>query len=590
MTTALETAPIDPKRLEDLLGLPELRPFSLTNDAAENYGAGFVAAAYCGFKRPPTPIPGIWLHGWVPENAYVHPDLIFGVRFSEHAERPLWVAKKHEEEYLRLHGASQVEAIGLPLVYLPHRPIPRRPRSLLVMPVHSTDGTSTTADFEDYIDVIDGLRGQFSEIVICVHPSCWRRGYWVEPFQQRGYQVIRGASTGDANALERVRTLLSTFEFMTTNGFGSHLAYGAFYGAKVSIYGSYVEPQAEDYRRFASYTATPGLLELTVQAFSSTTIKQTYPHLFCLPQEAQRAEDWGRFELGATNKRSPRQLRALFGWSRTRQVAYFLREAAPEGLKHVAKLVQRPQYRAEQAELARLRRLPPHQPGVSHLPGHSWRFLDAASFLSSYRDWFQQELYRFYTPDQNPFIIDVGARTGLGPAYWKRIYPQSRVLAFEPDPAAFAALEANCQTSKLEGVRLLPQAIWTDEGTVALKRDAGYCSRVVEEELPGTVRVPACRLEPYLRETVHFLRLNVPGHEVKILQDCGDTLRNVRNLVVEYHSFFEGAQELDLLFGLLKRAGFRVHVHAPVVSRQPLAFRQVRQATDLQLRVFAYRE
>src|SRR5262249_1705902 len=150
-----------------------------------------------------------------------------------------WVAREDEEAWLRDGGYANVKAIGLPITYLPHKEVPRAPGSLLVMPPH-TGGDSVSAwDFDAYAEEVAALRPQFAHIAVSVSPSCWDRGYWADAFMRRGIEVFKGAESLDRNCLERLRTILSSFEYVTTCHFGSQVAYAAYFGAKVSLYGKY---------------------------------------------------------------------------------------------------------------------------------------------------------------------------------------------------------------------------------------------------------------------------------------------------------------------------------------------------------------
>ena len=80
---------------------------------------------------------------------------------------------------------------------------------------------------------------------VCVNGHDWVRGNWVHDFRDAGFEVIRGA--GDESSLERMASLFAQFEFVTTNGFGSLIAYASAFGARVSFYG----PFSEVTRRFA---------------------------------------------------------------------------------------------------------------------------------------------------------------------------------------------------------------------------------------------------------------------------------------------------------------------------------------------------
>ena len=174
------------------------------------YGAADVAAAYCGLKAVPDHLRGYWQHGWTPSYRMpIPPDLVLGTWPSP--EQYYWVARKDEEEHLRSAGFPHVAAIGMPLVYLPPRPIRRRPNSLLVMPAHTLDYVTCAWKFDEYAAAIDAIRHEFSEVVVCVSPPCWKHGYWVDAFRAREFRLITGAKHSDRNALERSSVPLEYF-------------------------------------------------------------------------------------------------------------------------------------------------------------------------------------------------------------------------------------------------------------------------------------------------------------------------------------------------------------------------------------------
>src|SRR4051794_28764988 len=101
------------------IDLPEVdwltAPQERDNGGSSAYGATAVAAAYCGFRIAPSPIPGLWAHGWIPSyRKKLHPALILGMRTD--LESRFWVAREDQEQYLRDYGYANVTAIGLPIV------------------------------------------------------------------------------------------------------------------------------------------------------------------------------------------------------------------------------------------------------------------------------------------------------------------------------------------------------------------------------------------------------------------------------------------------------------------------------------------
>jgi FkbM family methyltransferase len=582
--------------LPEPLLLPDVEEMALASDGLPRlgnsafYGAAHVAAAYCGFKDVPGHLRGCWQHGWTASYRMpIPPDLILGTWASP--DNYYWVARKDEEECLRSAGLPHVAAIGMPIVYLPPRPIRRRPNSLLVMPAHTLEYVTCSWKFDEYAEAIAAIRHEFSEVVVCISPSCWKHGYWVDAFRTRGFRLVAGANLSDRNALERVRYLLSSFEYMATNSFGSQLAYAPYFGAKPSVYGPYAARRAEDFTNDPRYRRNPEWLEIVLKATSEEELRRHYPHLFCHPREARADVEWARFELGEANKVSPRTMRSLFGWTAGARAARKLHAKTPKSIKHWARILSRPSYRKQFREMRRLWAMPSFEPTTTELLGHNFEVRDVPRFLETKSAVFDGDLYRFTTTEDIPRIIDCGASVGLFVCYFKHLYPKSDVVAFEPDPNVFEVLKRNCTSWGADDILLIRKAVWIRESTLPFRGDGKWSSRVDEEATGDDVpRVPTCRLRDYLTQRVDLLRLDIEGAEVDVLLDCADVLGQVQNLAVDYHSIFKRPQRLDELMALLTRAGFRMHFRATRHSWSPFVFRPLQGKIDCQLHIFAYRE
>jgi FkbM family methyltransferase len=176
--------------------------------------------------------------------------------------------------------------------------------------------------------------------------------------------------------------------------------------------------------------------------------------------------------------------------------------------------------------------------------------------------------------------------------YFKRRFPASRVIAFEADPRVFSVLQRNVAAARYDDVELVNKAVWDADGEVDFWEQGADAGRIMQQSdanVSAHVRLSTIRLRQYLTAPVEFLKLDIEGAETNVLRDCADLLGNVRQLFVEYHSFAGEEQQLDLVIGLLKSAGFRVYVQTAICSAQP--FLQVSEylGMDLQLNVFAIR-
>ena len=101
--------------------------------------------------------------------------------------------------------------------------------------------------------------------------------------------------------------------------------------------------------------------------------------------------------------------------------------------------------------------------------------------------------------------------------YFKHVYPRSRIIGFEPDPAIFPCLQENMGRNGLADVQLVQAAVAGRQATLTFYSDGKYGS-CLADHLPADVpeswqkyEVPCVRLRDYLTEPVDFLKMNVEG-------------------------------------------------------------------------------
>jgi len=232
-----------------------------------------------------------------------------------------------------------------------------------------------------------------------------------------------------------------------------------------------------------------------------------------------------------------------------------------------------------------------YTPTCITLSGKEIKLVDSLSFLWTYVEIFENEIYKFKASSSSPTIIDCGANIGLSILYFKQLYPNSRIIAFEPDLEIFEILKNNVQSFKSTNVELIRKAVWSSETFLEFMAEGADAGRVVQIESPKkSYQVPTARLRHYLNEPIDLLKIDVEGAEIEILKDCSDLLSNVKNLFVEYHSFANSSQSLDILIKILSEAGFRLHIHPTYISPNPLMERNINTGMDMLLNIFAFRE
>lgn len=267
------------------------------------------------------------------------------------------------------------------------------------------------------------------------------------------------------------------------------------------------------------------------------------------------------------------------------QIVQFL----PPRLIHYGKCLLAAEYRHKSRHLRRLRSLPRYQPTTTDIFGVPFHVADSASFISTFRQIFEEQIYRFSSRDEQPYILDCGANIGLSLVYFKQLYPRSTIVAFEPDKAIFDILTKNIRNFAFDDVELVNCAVWNCATNLDFTSDGADGGRLsVASDKPDHL-VKSVRLKDYLNRKIDLLKLDIEGAETVVLSDCAEQLNNVDTLFVEYHSFDKQPQTLHILLSILAQSGFRVHIQAPVSSPQPFIKCNPMMGMDMQLNIFAYR-
>ena len=249
-------------------------------------------------------------------------------------------------------------------------------------------------------------------------------------------------------------------------------------------------------------------------------------------------------------------------------------------------------------ELQRLRNHERYKPTKTSLLDHPTRIVDTASFLSAYHAIFEDEIYAFEPRNEVPIIIDGGANIGLATLYWKKKWPNAKIVAFEPDPEVFDILRWNCEQHRCTDVTLVTKGLWSTDTALQFcpdGADAGHLKENTSTMAGGkaqndTVSVPVVRLAPYLDQSIDLLKLDIEGAETEVLLDCQEELDTVDHLFVEYHSYLEQEQRLDEILRVLREVGFRVHIQPELVADKPFIHQLDSYGMDHRLNIFAYRQ
>lgn len=306
------------RSLFDNFGLPEFRLSSRAassgNAWSDHYGAVSLACEYADYPMTLDFFVAFWQHGCFGPWEKAIPGRILYNNENRFRGWRVFVARADEEQYLRSQGFKRARAIGLPFVYVKARNQLRCKKSLLILPTHSLTGFSVPDRnlFHVYVREVVAFRRKFDRVVACVHPSCFENGFWVDEFREHGIPVIRGADSRDANALLRMKTLFSKFDYVTTNGWGSHVAYALSCGAKLSIFGTFPDFSAENYMRCDQTWQNHERRLIEVSLGPVVSERDRFLAKFHRPpMEGVQDVEMGNWLIGQENKVSPYSMRSI---------------------------------------------------------------------------------------------------------------------------------------------------------------------------------------------------------------------------------------------------------------------------------------
>lgn len=229
-------------------------------------------------------------------------------------------------------------------------------------------------------------------------------------------------------------------------------------------------------------------------------------------------------------------------------------------------------------------------PEMVNFFGRKVSIVDGPTFFSGYVEIFQKRIYEFVSEKESPIIIDCGSNIGLSVIFFKKLYPSSKIIAFEPDPLIFRALKENIASFNFKDVQLNNKAVWINEGKVDFSVEGAFSGRIPKgDESAKKIQVNTYDLSLLLEETeADFLKLDIEGAEYEVLIKCGPLLKKVKHIFIEYHSHISEEQRLDEILAVLRRNGFRYQIQEAYVNKKPFIERALMAGMDLQLNIFAY--
>ena len=307
---------------------------------------------------------------------------------------------------------------------------------------------------------------------------------------------MSGADIFDVNTYARLACLFARFEFMTTNGFGSHLVYAGLFGTKPSIHGTVAPIRRQDFRSDAFYQHNPDVLDMVVDLLTPESLRQRFPHLFVHPWEAASQIDWARREVGVQHKQTPEALRNLLGWDRSGRRTPGLKAVTAKVAGRAHRLAARiadPETHEQTAAIAALKKTTAGRMVQTDVPCRGFESTDGPRLAWELENYFYGEALRVLVNPPEGQAVDLAPRDGVSVLALARHHPDRGIYVLDPGDEQgvllrnnLACADANAKIAALKDLRSVAESAVV----VRLAVDATSW-----HEAAATIsRFPGCRL------------------------------------------------------------------------------------------------
>lgn len=206
--------------------------------------------------------------------------------------------------------------------------------------------------------------------------------------------------------------------------------------------------------------------------------------------------------------------------------------------------------------------------------GFRLKLVDYLAFVSMFEEIFIRNVYYFEAEKDNPSICDCGANVGIALLYFKKLYPNCKVIAFEPDEKAYRLLKVNVEANQFKNVRLVKAAVYKKEGFVNFyygKAGAYSLSMSVQKYRGKSISykmVESVILSSYMRGSLDFLKMDIEGAEGAVIDELfrSGRLKIVRECVFEYHHHIKSSEDsLSKTLKIFEESNFGYQINSRAI-------------------------
>jgi len=179
---------------------------------------------------------------------------------------------------------------------------------------------------------------------------------------------------------------------------------------------------------------------------------------------------------------------------------------------------------------------------IERIAGYKVSHFNIKHLFDLFLSIFVDSTYYFKADSKSPFIIDCGSNIGMSVLFFKKLYPDANIIAFEPDSKCFSKLQGNINLNELTNIQIHQKALSDRDGTITFYSDPNdpgslYMSTIKERMPKASQEVQCVTLSNYITKEVDFLKLDVEGAELQIMDELrrSNKLGYIKEMSIEYH-------------------------------------------------------
>lgn len=179
---------------------------------------------------------------------------------------------------------------------------------------------------------------------------------------------------------------------------------------------------------------------------------------------------------------------------------------------------------------------------LTAFPGKRIFLRTYAGDIDIFYEIFYKKIYQLPNGLNNHLVIDAGANVGFAALFFLKEMPSATIYCIEPDPDNFIFLKKNLEAEIENGnIKLIMAGLSAKDGVMSLESNSfKYNSNLVEVPMEGAIRVITYKVETFLETfvsgRVDLFKMDIEGAEKNIFENDISWLKNVDQLLIEFHS------------------------------------------------------